>query len=363
MKISDAKTLLTTILKYNIDQHLAGVSHKHFIIPCFIGDPGVGKTSIPNQVAAEEGVPLHTTIIAQYDAGEMGGFGIPTDVVFEEEDDEGKIRRYTEKRVIRARPDYLPDPRTPEGVVGIWNLDELMQAFLANQNICSQIVNEYRVGEHPISHGITICCTGNKPENKAGTTTMPMHLRDRLMFINIEADHKDFNDYANQRGLHRWVRAFVQKNPAFLHKFEVGVNAFPSPRSWERTSELLKMGHAPHILTECLYGQIGEGMASQFLAWVKVEDRLPSAEDVVKDPEGVPVFGDRDADVNYMLMANLVEVADKKNLGQIIKYLKRMPNKEFVAMWAKDVQQRHPEVNDLKEMTEFKLSTLTKILI
>jgi hypothetical protein len=359
MKISDAKTLLTTILKYNIDQHLAGVSHKHFIIPCYIGDPGVGKTSIPNQVAEEEEVPLHTTIIAQYDAGEMGGFGLPTDVIFENEDGS----RYTEKRVIRARPDYLPDPRTAEGVVGIWNLDELPQAFLANQNICSQIVNEYRLGEHKISGGITICCTGNKPENKAGTTTMPMHLRDRLMFITIEADHNDFITYANKVGMHRWVRAFIGNNPAYLHKFEVGLNAFPSPRSWERTSEILKMDHAPHILTECLYGQIGEGMATQFLAYIKVEDRIPSIHDIIRNPEDVPVFESRDADLLYMLIANLVEVTEKKNLGQIIKYLKRLPNKEFVAMWAKDVQVRHPEINDLKEMTEFKLSVLTKILI
>src|SRR6478736_899212 len=354
MRISDAKILLTTILKYNIDQFMAGASHKMFIIPCFLGDPGVGKTAIPNQVAAENEVPLHQTIIAQYDAGEMGGFGIPTDVIFQEEDGS----EYTEKRVIRARPDYLPDPRTPEGVVGVWNLDELPQAFLANQNICSQVVNEYRLGEHPISHGITICCTGNKPENKAGTTTMPMHLRDRLMFINIEADYHDFLEYANKMGIHPWVRAFIGKNPAYLHKFEVGANAFPSPRSWERTSELLKMGHAPHILTECLYGQIGSGMTSMFMAYMKVADRLPGVEDVIRNPESVPVFDSNDADILYMLIANLVEVSDKKNLGQVLKYLKRLPNKEFVAMWAKDVQTRHPEVNDTKEMTEFKLSVL-----
>lgn len=359
MKISDAKTLLGSILRYNIEQHLANVSHRHFIIPFFVGDPGVGKTAIPNQVAEEEEVPLHTTIIAQYDAGELGGFGLPTDVIFESEDGS----RHTEKRVIRARPDYLPDPRMPDGMVALWNLDELPQAFLANQNICSQIVNEYRLGEHAISHGVTICCTGNKPENKAGTTTMPMHLKDRLMFITIEADHADFLAYANKRGLHRWVRAFIGKNPAYLHKFEVGVNAFPSPRSWERVSELLKMNLIPHILTECLYGQIGEGMASQFLAFIKVEDRMPTAEQVIKDPDSVPVFESRDADILYMLIANLVEVAQPKTLAPIIQYLKRLKNKEFLAMWAKDVQARHPEVNDHKLMTEFKLTELTKILI
>jgi hypothetical protein len=358
MKISDAKTLLKSILHYNIEKHLAGASHKMFIIPMFEGDPGVGKTAIPNQVAEEEEVPYFQTIIAQYDAGELGGFGIPTDVIFENEDGS----RFTEKRVIRARPDYLPDPRSPDGVVGIYNLDELPQAFLANQNICSQLVNEYRIGEHPISHGMTICCTGNRPENKAGTTTMPMHLKDRLMFIMIEADHDDFIDYSNKVGMHRWVRAFIGKNPAYLHKFEVGVRAFPSPRSWHRVSELLYMNHAPHILTECLYGQIGEGMASQFLAWVKVEDRMPNAFDILKTPDAVPVFENRDADILYMLIANLVDVSTEKNIEPIIRYLKRLPNQEFVAMWSKDALNRHPELNKNKHMTNFKLTNLTKVL-
>ena len=52
----------------------------------FEGDPGVGKTAFIKQCAEEEEVPYHQTIIAQYDAGELGGFGIPTDVTFENED-------------------------------------------------------------------------------------------------------------------------------------------------------------------------------------------------------------------------------------------------------------------------------------
>ena len=161
MKISDAKTMLTTLFQYNLEQYMAGKPPEYFLVPMLEGDPGVGKTAVPKQVAEELKVPHHLTIVAQYDAGEMGGYGIPTDVIFEDEDG----NRTTEKRVIRARPDYLPDPRTPEGVVAVWNFDEIAQAFLANMNICSQIMNEYRLGEHPISHGVTMCATGNRAED------------------------------------------------------------------------------------------------------------------------------------------------------------------------------------------------------
>ena len=83
---------------------------------------------------------------------------------------------------------------------------------------------------------------------------------------------------------------------------------------------------------------------------------MPSAEDVLKDPMGVPVFESRDADILYMLIANLVEVANTKNLEPITKYLKRLQNKEWLAMWVKDVQARHPELNEHKTMTDFKMT-------
>lgn len=359
MNITGAKSLLHALFKYNLEQFEKGKSHKTFMVPMFEGDPGVGKTAIAAQVAEELGVPHHLTIIAQYDAGELGGFGIPTDVIFEGDDGS----RHTEKRVIRARPDYLPDPNQPDGMVGIWNLDELPQAFLANQNICSQLVNAWRVGEHTISPGVTICCTGNKPENKAGTTPMPMHLRDRLMFIGIEPDFKEFNIYANQMGLHRWVTSFLHTNPSCLHDFQVGVKAFPSPRSWEKTSNALSLDVDRHIMREALYGQIGEGMATQFLAYCEVEDRIPDPHECCRTPDIVPVFDNKDADILYMLIANLVEIATPKNIEGMIRYVKRWPNKEFEAVWCRDLLDRHKDLNDNQHMTNFKLTEMTKILV
>ena len=271
MNITSAKALLHAVFKHNLAQFEKGLSNNTYLVPFFEGPPGVGKTAIPYQVAEELEVPHHLTIIAQYDAGELGGFGIPTDVTFENEDG----TKFSEKRVIRARPDYLPDPNQSDGMIGIWNLDELPQAFLANQNICSQLVNQWRVGEHAVSPGITICCTGNRPEDKAGTTSMPMHLRDRLMFIPLEPDYKEFIDYANERGVHRWVKEFIRKNPSCLHDFVVGAKASPNPRSWDKASAILSLDVPDYIKREALVGQIGEGMTAQFLAYTKVEERIP----------------------------------------------------------------------------------------
>lgn len=391
MKISEAQTYLASVVKYNLEQMERGRGHSTFIVPMFIGDPGVGKTAITRQVARNYDLPYFQTIIAQYDAGEMAGLpfkatvNVQCEELFKTEKDamafaaehrkvnpnaqashhkgeDGKdtvefTLNYDEDRMVRLRPNYLPDAG-----IGIWNLDELPQAFLANQNIVSQIVNEYRVGEHTISSGITICATGNKPENKAGTTTMPSHLKDRLNFIPLEANLDEWLQYAAHHNLDARVRAFLRQNPVALHKFEPGAQANPTPRSWEKVSAILSMNLPRNIRREALNGQIGDGAANTFEGWLRVEDKMPKIEDILKDPMNAPVFGNKEADVLYLLLANLASIADDKNIEAILKYITRLPNQEFTSYWAKDTFSRNPKLFDNKHVSKWKFETAVSLL-
>src|SRR5688572_3768763 len=109
MKISEAKTLLKAIVNHNIDMALQAERgkkvHDQFIVPFFIGDPGVGKTAIPRQVAEDLEVMYRQTIVAQYDAGEMAGLPFKHDVPIEF-DEKGNVLE-TEPQMIRLRPTYL----------------------------------------------------------------------------------------------------------------------------------------------------------------------------------------------------------------------------------------------------------------
>lgn len=349
MKISDAKEFLRSIIRYNIEMLERGASPKAFIVPMLEGPPGVGKTAAPTQVAAELEIPYFQTIVAQYDAGELAGFPMKGTVQYPEYEaqevkDEtgnkttemvatGKMASY--ERMMRLRPGFLPDIDDPMQRVGLYNLDELPQAFLANQNICSQLVNEYRIGEHRISPGITMCGTGNAAEHKAGTTAMPMHLRDRLTFITIEANADEFLQYAAEIGANPRVRAYIAQRPDHLMVFKTGVNAFPSPRSWIRTASIIDLGNPKHIRAEAIRGQLGDGEATEFEAWLRVEDKLPKWQDILADPMGAPVFGNKDADVLYLLLATLADQANDRTVEAMLKYITRLPNREFQAYWAK----------------------------
>lgn len=351
LKISEVKSLLKEIFAYNLQQAADGKKHNTFVVPMLVGDPGSGKTAAVNQVAEEVSVMYRQVIFAQYDAGELAG--LP---VFNEKKTE----------MIRLRPSYLPPLKDVNGqdTFGFFNLDELPQAFLANQNIAAQLVNEYRVGEHEVPIGWTICCTGNKPENKAGTTIMPSHLKDRLTFIEVDIDHDVWLEYAAQRGVDPRIRAYIKQNPGKLAAFDPKLNASPTPRSWEKTSAFMSMGLPKNILREALNGQIGDGHTSEFLKWLKIEDRLPKIESIIEDPDNAPVFGSgKELDISYLLLSSLADVANVKNVGAIIKYLNRIPDTELSVFCMRDMLTRDKALNETKEVMKWKMTTGVSTLL
>ena len=99
-------------------------------------------------------------------------------------------------RTTRSRPDWMPtDGKGP------LFLDELPQAGIANLNIAATLIREHRIGEHHLPPGWMIACAGNLQHNRAGTTTMPSHVRNRLMHCYVEADAGAWAKWANSRRL------------------------------------------------------------------------------------------------------------------------------------------------------------------
>ena len=64
-----------------------------------------------------------------------------------------------------------------------------------------------------------IVAAGNRTSDRAGTNNMPSHLKDRLMFLEIEADLED-TAYFMAHGIHEDVTGFKRSRPEFLHKFD-----------------------------------------------------------------------------------------------------------------------------------------------
>ena len=330
MRLTQSKA----IVEASIDSQITNAQGRDAMrpIPYLIGGAGLGKTTVVQDIAKSRDVQCLVVSLAQYDAGELAGWLV--------NDGDG---------MKRLRPDWMPS----EGE-GILFLDELPQAPVANQNIAAQIVNERRVGQHRLPDGWAIVAAGNRTSDRAGTNTMPSHLKDRLMFLEIEADLEDAIGYFNKVGVDQRICAFLRFRPEWLHKFDRDANASPSPRSWDRVSSVMGWGLDAVCQTEAIAGQVGRPACADFLGFLKIYDTCPDLDELIANPEIAMIS--EDPAVTYAICAGLAYKANQTNLGKIIAYLNRLPQQEFSAFVIKDAVSRDPELKKVEALRQWALT-------
>ena len=321
MKLSQAKAIATEAVKSAMALS-SDARDAQYVVPYFISGAGLGKTSTAQQIAADLDVPIVILSLAQYDYSEIAGWTLPND---------------DKSKMVRVRPDWMPD----EGK-GIIFLDELPQAPVTNQNIAAQLVNERRVGPHKLPEGWVIMAAGNRTSDRAGTNIMPTHLRDRLMFLEVEADLEDAIAYFANVGVSDKVRAYLRFRPEWLHKFDTQENACPSPRSWERVASILKWNIDEVCMTEAVAGQVGRAATADFMGFLKLFEVAPDIDKLISDPEKGEI--PEDPAIMFAVSSAIASRMDKKNAANCLKYLTRLPQKEFVAFAVKDAISRDKTV-------------------
>jgi hypothetical protein len=338
MKLSQAQAIVEKAITHALD--LKDARDAQYVVPYLIGGAGLGKTTIVKDVAASMNMQCSILSLAQYDAGELGGWPVPSK--------DGTS-------MIRMRPDWMPTEGT-----GVLFLDELPQAPTANQNIAAQIVNERRVGPHHLPAGWVIVAAGNRTSDRAGTNNMPSHLKDRLMFLEVEADLEDTIAYFYSKRIDERVCAFLRFRPEWLHKFDRDANACPSPRSWERVSSIMSWGLDPVNQLEALAGQVGRAATADFHGFIKLYTTVPDMDELIANPMGAMIS--QDPAVMYAICAALSAKMNAKNAGNVVKYLMRLPQQEFAAFVIKDALSRDKTLKQTDAVRDW-IMTVGKNLI
>lgn len=333
MRLSDTKELCLSLLNQNFEMSKEDnprLSNRS-IVPMLESVPGIGKTSIVSEIAKETGARLITVRLSDREPTDVTGWHVPNI------DNTG---------MIHIRPDWLPTG--DEGPVIIF-FDEISQGSTAAQNTVAQCVNERKVGAKPVPNNTHFICAGNATKDRAGTNHMPTHLRDRLTWIEVEANAEDTCNYFSNIGVDTRLIAYLRFRSEMLSKFDRDAKACPSPRSWERTDTVLKANLPPHLRTVGIAGNVGDGAANDFTGYLRLVEAVPDMDALIKDPANAPM--PTDIGILYAVATELTARYTKDNASAIATYLTRLPQQDIAAFAVGDLIRKHKrEVATNKDM-------------
>lgn len=284
------------------------------------GPPGVGKSQavrqIANEIGAATGKQVHVTDVRLLLFNPIDLRGIPT------ANADKTLAVWLRPQIFQMNPS--------EQVVNILFLDELSAAPQSVQAAAYQITLDRVVGEHRLPENCIVIAAGNRTTDKSVAFKMPKALANRLLHIEVEGSFSAWKHWAIRSGIHEKVIGFLSFRQTFLMGFETSSEdlAFPTPRSWEMVSGLLKgVDGDVEKMYPLIAGIVGTEVALEFRTWVKVWNTLPSMEDIFdgKQPK-LP----SSTDAMYALTASMTAYArenkdDLPRIANSIAYANRMP--------------------------------------
>ena len=325
------------------------------------GPPGIGKSSIIHQIADELGMDMIDLRLAQLDPTDLRGVPMPNRETMRadwylpafwpsratEDGERTVVDEDGNETTVKYKAGECP------GGPGIIFLDEIEKAPISVKNASLQLVLDRKLGPYVMPDDWTILCAGNREEDGCFSAPLGKALENRMIHFEVEPNMDDWAAWARENNVLDDIIGFLYFRSDLLYN-STDDHAFPTPRSWEIGSKLLKVAKGTKERKELLQASVGTGAAQEFTVWQMVYKDV--------DPEAIfsgemPDFQGQDQSFKYAVALAVAFHLRKRKGGikkaeqHIAKFLHLLPA-ELRVVFLK--QQTLPCLESMMKHKEFK---------
>ncbi|OQB08862.1 MAG: hypothetical protein BWY21_01056 [Parcubacteria group bacterium ADurb.Bin216] len=294
-------TTLKNTIKFAIKNNLPGLIK---------GAPGVGKSDIVAQACREVNAELIVSHPVVSDPTDYKGLPFP--------DKEGKEAHFLPfgelNKLINA------DKLT------VFFLDDLGQAPMSVQQAAMQLILARRINGFKISDKVIFMAATNRREDKAGVTGILEPVKSRFAWIvELVPSLDDWIDWAIENDMPHQLISFIKWRPQLLLDFNPTSDIInsPCPRTIAHAGRILNGNPPEDVRRELIEGAVGAGFAAEFEAFVNIYTKLPSLDDMIKNPTDIAI--PEQPDMLYALCGLVAYGINEHNLSNLLKLIKRIP--------------------------------------
>lgn len=239
MNIKQAKQEIQNTLRAYLQRDELG----NYLIPSLrqrpvllMGPPGIGKTQIMEQIAAETDVGLVAYTITHHTR--QSAIGLP----FIEKRNYGgaefAVTEYTMSEILASVYDLMEKTGLREGILF---LDEINCVSETLAPMMLQFLQCKTFGNQRLPEGWLIVAAGNPPEYNKSVRDFDVVTLDRVKRIDVTEDFAVWKEYARKKGLHGAVISYLDIRKDHFYRIETTADGlqFATARGWEDLSELI----------------------------------------------------------------------------------------------------------------------------
>lgn len=246
-------------------------------VPAIVGEAGIGKSALVQEVATRLDAKLFTTVVSLSEKGDLA-MPVPplTERAFVKTSQYGELAdvqfgyTHTLVEIIQWAETHPAQPI-------IWFLDEFNRGTQAVQSELMNLVLQRRINTLKLPDQVKLILAENPDATMAGfedsdygVVSGDAAINDRTVRLVMNAEVADWLNWAKTHQILSTVQQFIAENPGQLAPKQHDTDLYPTPRAWQRVSQNLaslatvECPDRSEIQLELLVGDLGETVGREF---------------------------------------------------------------------------------------------------